>query len=108
MHAVLMPKQSLNRFILCEHIFFAMVSFSIFVLLVAAQAEHPDQSCLVQKPPERKPQLLAVESGPILKLSPIKIFKPLAKAPDSHRDFLTVAIHFAKVPNSSILFMLPP
>ena len=89
MHAVLMPKQSLNRFILCEHIFFALVSFSIFVLLGAAHAEHPDQSCLVQfsRPSGKR--------------------KPLAKAPDSHRDFLTVAIHFAKVPNYSILFIPP-
>jgi len=61
-----MPKKSLNHFILCEHILSAMVSFSIFVLLAAAQAEHPDTSCWLQKPSEPKPQLLGVESGPML------------------------------------------
>jgi hypothetical protein len=58
-----MPKKSLNHFILCEHILSNMVSFSIFVLLAAAQAEHPDTSCWLQKPSEPKPQLLGVESG---------------------------------------------
>eukprot|EP00435_Cladocopium_sp_Y103_P044876 s899_g12.t1 len=58
-----MPKTSLNRFILCQHIFSAMVSFAIFVLLAAAQAEHPDKLCLLQKPSERRPQLLGVDSG---------------------------------------------